>query len=477
MSLVKGKCECPSHSELINETCVPDPGFYIETDPKSGFDTKPCDARCEDCFGKGSKNCGKCANNIEKVNGNCNFCLDGMFLYGRRCVNCSEMCGTCLNSSFCTSCKDKTRKIVDGVCVKTCPDRSYNKNDTCVECPRLCTKCSETCEKCVENSFLDLNSECYCNQGFTERNNDCEENIFTAHFRVLSNRFCRILFSENIYNLNSSDFNFSIGNRSDFEVNLLKIKKNSEYVFGFIFKNEVKEGTFIYVNITKKPLYSKKYSRLNDYEFIGILPQFIPVVIDPGVQAVLNSSVAAAQTMVSSSVGAALISNPSAAWALLNTIQILIYLPLNSNKMTENIKRFLSGFSGYNIIPNVMKFVFSHDSCSEPYLEARRFGINTCVFLLNMGPNFMTLISVLLIWPFIYCLSKCKKGKIAAKSLKLLGNYRYSFFLRYWTQIYLEAGIFAIIQIKSVNFIQSITIKSEGYTNNFFASLSIVLNI
>ena len=156
------------------------------------------------------------------------------------------------------------------------------------------------------------------------------------------------------------------------------------------------------------------------------------------------------QISVSTSIGSAILGSPSSAWALINTIQIIAYIPLSSNPLTTRLRAFKIGLGDFNIIPNAFEYIFSTDSTSEPYLEARNYGIDTSVFWINIGPSFTIFILALLLWPFVYLISKCKLGKISVKMLKILGNYKYSFFLRFWTQLYLDVGVFALVQLKSV---------------------------
>ena len=134
------------------------------------------------------------------------------------------------------------------------------------------------------------------------------------------------------------------------------------------------------------------------------LPSYTPSVISPSVQIVLNSTTAMAQTVVFSSIGASLMSNPVAAWALLNSIQILIFLSLNNNNMTQTIRTFLSGFSGYNLLPNVFKKILSNKACTEPYLKARIYGIESSVFLVNTGKNLLIFICTCLLILFVFAL-------------------------------------------------------------------------
>ena len=335
-----------------------------------------------------------------------------------------------------------------------CPSQSYFLDGVCIPCASLCLECNTECYVCVENAELDNNNTCLCNEGFNSSNNTCEKQLFNASIVVKSINLIEIKFSEPTKNeLKVYEFELFVDNRTDFKSEYLKSISKTEYLFSLSFVNSVDEGTIIKVKINVTMLISTLGSQLNEYVLNGSLPSYTPIIISESIAAVLNSTTAMAQTVVSSSIGASLMSNPAAAWALLNSIQILIFLPINSNNMTQTIRTFLSGFSGYNILPNLVGSIFSSKASTEPYLEARRYGIASSVFLVNTGKILILFVVTCMLIPFIFALSKFSSGKIAAKAIKILGNYRYGFFLRFWTQSYLELMIYGLIQLRSVNYI------------------------
>ena len=97
-----------------------------------------------------------------------------------------------------------------------------------------------------------------------------------------------------------------------------------------------------------------------------------------------------------------------------------------------------------------MPYIFSRSIADPPYKEAKEYGITTSSFWINIGPTVTVFLGMLILWPFIWLLSKFDLGKITLKIIKILGNYRYSVFLRFLAQAYLDVGLFSFIQIKSV---------------------------
>ena len=102
-------------------------------------------------------------------------------------------------------------------------------------------------------------------------------------------------------------------------------------------------------------------------------------------------------------------------------------------------------------MPNIMTYAFQQNDTSSPYTQASNYGINTSVFWVNMGQDMTIFMILVAFWPFVYLFSKMKIGRVAMKFGNILHYYRYSMFLRFWIQIYLDAGFYSLIQLKAVS--------------------------
>ena len=268
-----------------------------------------------------------------------------------------------------------------------------------------------------------------------------------------------------------SDFQFVVEKRNDFNVSLLRNLNNKQYEFSAKFELAVDEGTKIEVSILDTDLYSVDQAKLLNYSFIGYLKEYSPKTISKTAAAVINSTGAATKTAVTSSIGASIMSNPSAAWALLNTIQIIIFLPLGTNSLTPTLIAFFNSFSGYNLIPNAFSYFIGEDDMNEPYLEARKYGMSTSVFFINFGSTLAPFIIGIIIWPFIKMISLLPLGKLSKIAQSKLKNYRYNFFIRFWLQAYLEAGIYSIVNLRSVKSKQRPLRPESGYSSLCISSV------
>ena len=234
---------------------------------------------------------------------------------------------------------------------------------------------------------------------------------------------------------------------------LLKNKFDKELLFSLIFQDSVKQGTKVEVNILIDNLKSVTGALLEKYRLTGELSEFIYTNTDasPVMNFISSATKSSAKIGIGSSICSAIVSNPAATWTLLNTIQLLAFLPLNSLILTDNLEKFFKGIAKFNIIPNFLTEYYPTNTSGSPYLQAQRYGIKTSVFIINIGLSLIFLLAITLLWPFSFILSKITSGKFASKIVKLVENYKFNFFIRFWIQMYLEIGIYAVIQLKAVS--------------------------
>ena len=157
------------------------------------------------------------------------------------------------------------------------------------------------------------------------------------------------------------------------------------YYFSFTFYDYVKKGLLLNISVLDSPLISGYNNQLDKYVYSVGLYEYTPGYARTS--AITNSTASAGQVVVATSISLAIVSNPSAAWALLNTIQIIGYIPLNSNPLTPGLFAFITGLGQYNLIPNSFEYIFDSNTTGTPYLQASKYGFSTSVFLINLGPD------------------------------------------------------------------------------------------
>lgn len=237
-------------------------------------------------------------------------------------------------------------------------------------------------------------------------------------------------------------------------------------------QRSISKGTILNIEIIDKNINSSFGSELIDYNDKIELDEYFYVPISKSVKGVVNNAGAAASSSIFTSIGISMMSNPASAWILINTIQLISYLPISSSYLTSNIKDFCKGLAGFNLLPNPISYIFDEASSEPPTKTQQEVGIDSSVFWVNSGQNASVLIIMILLSPFFIFLSKLPYTSLSSRFSKILKNYRYGMFLRYWIQAYLDLGFFALIQLHS-----SIVEPAQGNFNLASATIVMVSSI
>ena len=197
-------------------------------------------------------------------------------------------------------------------------------------------------------------------------------------------------------------------------------------------------------------LYSINNQQLSQMDYNISLFEFD--YIKPAFKAIIDKSEAASQSVSTTSILIAIISNPSAAWTLISTIQLVALLPLSKNALPATITQICKAIRTYNMFPNIFTLWIDKNASSPPYSQARKIGIKSSIFLLNAGADITVFIVFLCFLPLVLVLSHINLGKISSKLREKLHIYRYDIIIRFWIQTYLNFGIFAMVNHESVIF-------------------------
>lgn len=113
-----------------------------------------CPTNCYTCLN--TSYCSTCKTGYFRYNGKCSSsCPTGQYASGTSCTLCAKQCTACTNRSYCTSCAAGYYLYL-GQCLMKCPSGTYPSDKTCMPCKSTCTECiSETeCTECKTNYFL-----------------------------------------------------------------------------------------------------------------------------------------------------------------------------------------------------------------------------------------------------------------------------------------------------------------------------------
>lgn len=102
-----------------------------------------------------------------------------MYPSGNNCLNCTGLCNTCLNETFCLTCNSNFHYNGSCVVASSCPTGTFANSNTlsCDSCTPPCAACSNTainCTSCVSpNLFYDGICAPYCPNGMFQSGNNC----------------------------------------------------------------------------------------------------------------------------------------------------------------------------------------------------------------------------------------------------------------------------------------------------------------
>ncbi|CAG9335125.1 unnamed protein product [Blepharisma stoltei] len=179
-------CECPEHSGLFNGICIPDDGYFFD----SNTSCAECEPQCATCSTTSGStctlSCSSPCSECQKGSTNCRACLDGFYLSGDYCLQCTipncevcqsaDICKFCSTSYYwngtnCAPCGQNCLFCNNMQCISCqnpfimshtnpenceCPQGFYNNNQICTACPESCTECTSSinCTSCKNQFYL-----------------------------------------------------------------------------------------------------------------------------------------------------------------------------------------------------------------------------------------------------------------------------------------------------------------------------------
>ena len=367
-----------------------------------------------------SLNCGNCTICPVELNECLPECRIDQFWDGEQCGDCLPNCKFgCINEHSCSLCG----------------------NDLCLECE------FEECSSCVNNAFINPNSTCECERGYVEEYGFCNRATFSASLANEDNTLT-LEFSETLnQTLKLSDFDLYTQNKSiefEFTMNTLNTAK---YELDLEFDSYVTKGEVILLEF-RSQLLSESNFLLESLTLQTQLSFFNPD--DQTTQEAQDTAQTTASIGGGVSGGAGMLSfNPSGVWQILNTIQILTYIPISTNPLTPTLRGHFKGLSISERIPKVINYSPDSTSSNTHYYSGE-YGFNSNLFVLNAGGSITILLGLLGSWVLTWTISKIRIGCVQTASNFLLGKFKFSILIRYWIQTYLDLVIPCFIQFTSL---------------------------
>ena len=426
---VETNCKDCTHCPIeLKGTCLPNCGINTYW---NGTLCLNCSSECQ------SRGC-------VRQDTSCNLCGD------QQCYKCSDYqsnCSECIeNAQDPNDCKCSHPyywEVQLETCV-LCPEGTYLDLE-CTPCPSLCLDCDsqEVCTGCVPNASLTNESSCECTEGFKSFENTCEKDYFYANLYVKENNYLNLTFtSPPSKNLTSEDCLVTLQNQNPgFSI---ERRSNQSYFISINFDNYVTQNQVVELEFTLE-LRDQDNKFLYNKSLKGELYEFDPNRQKEEQGARIGSN------LVMGALGAGIAAssvnpNPAGLWAIINCVQILHFVPMSTNPLTPMLKEFFKALNQIELIPNIFEYVVDPKSYPNKHKESFKYGYESSSFLLNAGENLSVIGVIILLFPFIWGISKIPLKPIQRKFSSLLEEYKHGIFMRFWVTAYLEICISAVLQ-------------------------------
>ena len=425
-------CVCPTSTTTTKKLCECDEGKY--------FNGKSCEiceiAHCKTCINK--KVCKECNDGYDLKGDKCE-CKDG----NKKCAKCPENCSYCDENENCTN----------------CDEGFYINNENCEECGELCLECEiNACLRCIGDAEKDKenNSNCKCKIGYSFTG-ACERNNFYANISINSDNVVTIEFSENPSDtLKIIDFTIDVEkiSKNEYEIEF-KSKSIREYLFKVISSSGIPENCKITIKLNRASLTSENNSLYAKSELTETLYAKTTSTSKSKqsqnptttISNLKNSAKPLTTATLASSAASSMFSNPSLFWILFNTLELISFMPIGSIPYPESLVTFFTYLNSLSIFPSPSSILGVAGEDYPAYYEARKYGIDTSLFLVNIDIILAHLILNLLFIALFFIL----RIFVARQFLnKLLGKYRYRYFLKLMIVGSLDFSLFGLIQLRIV---------------------------
>ena len=444
----------------------------------------PCaDVLCDLCLDFDTLICSQCIPNASSVV-TCT-CNQGYYLNSltRSCDLCDFTCLACSSTKACTSCKPYAA-LIEHICV--CQVGYYGAADDCKSCSWGCQVCSnnESCERCLLGYF---NVEGICSLHCPA--NYSEDQTYWICL-PLPNPFTGVSVSGEVDENNTVSLNFSQPVQPQLTLDALALSLTDTDAHTYIFSTSMSErvaNQTYHITLTLAAAYLSENNELSvvfldpakymDMYGNHLLNSSLSLTLHPqGLESTPNKTVevqeATATTLASSTVTGLVVGlvagNPASLFTLVNSVQMLTYLPLSTIPLPDELKKQLIGLNLQLFISNpVAKYLSANtegDSSTPEF--AQDYGFTAPSFLSNTGNILVTTVLNLGVYLVLLTLSKaCRRNPHIRKGLE---GYHWRNVGMHWILSYLDLSIAAYLQLLRVTPTQlSFTsVKSNTYISS-----------
>ena len=130
--------------------------------------------------------------------------------------------------------------------------------------------------------------------------------------------------------------------------------------------------------------------------------------------------------------------DPLTLFNFLNNLDIYVYTSLYYTDLDSSLVAFLQMLSPNSWLPNIFTYFINQNDGNQLDSAFSNFGNSTNLIMINSGPT-LEILAVMIVIPFgLLLFRKTKFGWLNRQIAKLFEKYRYSAFLRFFLQSFLE---------------------------------------
>ncbi|OMJ89209.1 hypothetical protein SteCoe_8686 [Stentor coeruleus] len=431
------------------EECL-DNGYCIPSCPIDAYWIGPHYNNCTECSILCESGC--------RNEGTCSLCYD------EKCIDCDSLD----NQSNCFSCAYGTEYNDLCECLEgyiwdpfrlrcfVCRSDQFIENYECIDCPGLCMICKslDICVECIENSHL-VNNMCKCSPGYIGEES-CDRHVLGIAFTVINDNDLLFDLSEALWkDLTSADI--------DVECNLIEswyLEKWSDrqYRIKITYANYPGKNDLVIVTFTNTAkVLSLTNATPNNYTYsieLNEVNQTDKILINEA----KNQGQVMTTIITSTIIGASLFSNnPACLWSFINSIQMILFIILASVSIPPRSKGLMISLKNYNLFPNIF-YYFTPQGKSHDITRAYELGYDSDSIIINIGSILTAFLFFIFLWFILILFRHLIQIRFYTKTRyidyinKLIKDYKYGFFIRFWITNYLEFQIAALIGIVNLEY-------------------------
>jgi hypothetical protein len=141
--------------------------------------------------------------------------------------------------------------------------------------------------------------------------------------------------------------------------------------------------------------------------------------------------------------------SPSMLMSMINTVQFISYLPLMNLDIEPQLRGLLVGSNPFTNLPNYAFNVIDSDEFEDPFPRAEDYGFETSGFVVNIGKNFLVLVSLLASHLVVAGLSRCCCVSVRPYFSKMLQCYHLDNYVLFIVASFTELQVQASVQLRS----------------------------